>query len=272
MSKQSQLDAGRIPEHLTIRGERIAFRRAGSGPPVLLIHSLGTSSALWHSTLAALATTCTAVAMDCRGHGASTNHGGFTLTSTAQDGLDLMTALGFERFSYVGISMGGLIGVTLNSFAPQRLRAMVLADSYASVGFAGPARLEATRTALAVTPMADFARTYVAQTLRSATAAEIHAETTNLIASVSTDTYLQTLEAILLADVSALLTLVKCPTLVMVGDEDLRTPASMSKVLVDSIDGAVLSIVPAAGHLAVLDNPGVFDATLVRFLASTGIR
>lgn len=270
MGHQSPFDAGRVPKHLTIRGERIAFLLVGRGLPVLLIHSLGTSSALWHSTLAASAPTRTAVARDCRGHGASTNHGGFSLTAVAQDALNLMTALGFERFAYVGISMGGLIGVTLNSLAPQRVRAIVLADSYASVGAAGPARLEATRTALAVTPMADFARTYVAQTLRNATAPEVHTEITSIIASVTMDTYLQAVEAILPADVSALLPLVKCPTLVMVGDEDQRTPASMSQVLVDGIDGAKLIVVPAAGHLAVLDNPGVFDSTLVRFLEAVG--
>lgn len=253
-----------------LRGESIVYRRAGRGPAVLLMHSLGTSSAIWRSTMEVLAETRTVVAMDCRGHAGSSNRGGFTLDNIARDALALMTALGFERFAYVGISMGGLIGVTLNAMAPERLTAMVLADSYASVGPNGPARLTATRIALAGQSMEAFAASYVEQTLRAQTPPSTRVATTAQIAAMTSDNYLQTLSSILLADVSLELALVRCPTLVLVGEEDQRTPLKMAQQLVDGIHGAELRIVAQAAHLAVLDNPMEFDATVAEFLARTG--
>lgn len=253
-------------EVITLRGEQIAYRRAGAGPAVLLVHSLGTSSAIWTSTMAALAGTHAVVAMDCRGHGSSSNRGGFTLDDVARDGLALMSMLGFEHFAYVGISMGGLIGVTLNAIDPTRTSAMVLADSYATVGAAGLARLQATRAALAEHSMAEFAEAYVAQTLRAQTPADTRKMTARLIASMKPEDYLQTVEAILMGDASRALGLIGCPTLVLLGEEDQRTPLAMSQQLVEGIRGAELRVVPRAAHLAVLDNPVCFDAEVAGFL------
>lgn len=264
--------ASTASQTIELRGERLAYRRAGTGPAMLLVHSLGASSAMWESTLEALSATHAVVAMDCRGHGHSSNKGGFTLDDVAGDGLALMTALGFERFGYVGISMGGLIGVRLNAFAAQRVSAMVLADSYATIGAMGPARLEATKRAFAAQSMEAFAAAYAQQTLRADTPKATHDMLAALIASMRPDDYLQTLDAILLGDVSHELRWVQCPTLVLVGDEDQRTPVDMSKTLVRGIGGSELGIVSNAGHLAVLDNPGQFNALVVEFLRESQLR
>lgn len=255
--------------HLAINGEQIAYREQGAGDPVLLVHSLGTSSHIWTSTMATLAPRFRAVALDCRGHGGSSNNGGFTVDAVAADVLAAADALGLPRFHYVGISMGGLFGVAAYAAAPDRFLSLTLADSYASVGAAGPSRLAATRDLLKRTSMRDFATSYVEDTLMPDTPRAVRAAAIDAIAGMTVDDYVQTLEAILLADVSAGLPGIRVPTLVIVGDQDQRTPVATSKALVAAIEGASLVVVPRAGHLAVLDQPEVFNAALAKFLIGT---
>lgn len=251
---------------LEINGETLSVVEEGEGPAVLLVHSLGTSSALWASTLDALAPRFRVVAMDCRGHGASTNRGGFTVSAIATDALAVMSALGHERFHYVGLSMGGLFGVTAATRAAARILSLTLADSYATVGDAGLPRIAATRETLSRVSMQEFARAYVRDTLLTATPVDVHEQVARMISGMSRANYMQTLEAILTADVTPLLGLIKVPSLVLVGAEDKRTPPSVAGTLAEQIRGAELVILPSAGHLSVLDQPTLFNSTLARFL------
>ena len=250
---------------LKLNGETISFESTGVGTPVLLLHSLGTHAGLWASTVAALSDRFELVAMDCRGHGGSSNHAGFSVEAIAGDGLALMSALGHERFHVVGCSMGGLFAVTLNAMEPARCLSLTLAGAYATVGAAGPLRIAATRETLGTMPMAEFGRRYADDTVISADIGT-RALVADSIAAMTRENYLQTLEAILTADVSASLTDVAVPTLVLVGTEDRRAPLAVARGLADVIPGAVLCELQGAGHLAMLDEPAAFVRELERFL------
>ncbi len=251
---------------LTVNGENIHYREAGAGVPVILVHSLGTSLRLWDSTIAALSPNFKVIAIDCRGHGESTNRGGFSVDAIVDDVFAVASALSLPSFHYVGISMGGLFGVATCAKAPKRLLSLTLADSYATVGPAGPPRVASTRETLKTVPMRDFAAGYVRDTLMPATPKLVHDATVDAIASVRPGNYLQTLEAILTADVTPLLREVRAPTLVIVGENDQRTPVAVSEKLAAAIPGAQLVVVKSAGHLSVLDQPEDFNGSLGRFL------
>lgn len=251
-----------------VNGEEIAYRDEGVGVPVIMVHSLGTSLHIWKSTFVDLRKNFRVIAFDCRGHGDSTNCGGFSVEALADDVLALASALRLLKFHYVGISMGGLIGVTAFSKAPERILSLTLADSYATVGAAGPPRLAATREILAKTPMRAFAADYVQDTIMPETPKAISDHTVDVIAGMTAENYLQTLEAILTADVTPLLKMIVVETLVIVGEKDHRTPVAVSEFLAKSIGEARLVIVPQAGHLAVLDQPVLFNQHLLEFLKS----
>jgi 3-oxoadipate enol-lactonase len=104
--------------------------------------------------------------------------------------------------------------------------------------------------------------------LMPATARPIHEAAIDAIAGMTIDDYLQTLEAILLADVSGQLPGIRVPTLVIVGERDQRTPVATSEALAAAIEGSELVVVPQAGHLAVLDQPQFFNEALAKFLIS----
>lgn len=253
---------------LELNGETISFERAGAGAPVLLLHSLGTHAGLWASTLAALSDRFKLVAMNCRGHGGSSNRTGFSVESIARDGLALMAALGHERFHVIGCSMGGLFAVTLHALAPLRCLSLTLTGAYATVGAAGPPRIAATRETLATMPMVEFGRRYADDTVISADigARELVA---NAIGGMTRENYLLTLEVILTADISPLLAGIAVPTLVLVGTEDLRAPPAVARGLAEAISRSVLREIQGAGHLAMLDEPEAFIQTLGRFLPGT---
>lgn len=267
------IDQGRNSEakQASLDGETIAYRSTHTaGPAVLLIHSLGTSSVLWRTTLAALSPFFSVVAMDCRGHGGSTNHGGFTLDHVARDALALMSELRFESFHLVGISMGGLISATMWSLAPQRVRSLVLANSYATIGVAAPNRLAQLKAALDSTTMLGFAKGYVADTLLAGAAEALRSELEGAIGGMRKADYVQTLEAIIHGDVTDALRSVTCPALVIVGDQDKRTPPEVARGLAALIPHAKLVVIEDAAHLSVIDKPAAFNRTIERSLRAVG--
>lgn len=253
-------------EFLDINGERIAFRRAGQGPAVLLIHSLGLDCGLWTRTLEALSDRFAVVALDCRGHGASSNRGGFTVEAVASDARTLMETLGHARFHVVGMSMGGLMAARVAAKAPSSVLCLVLCSAYVSVGAAGPPRIAATRAELANTSMADFGRAYADDTILPTSDAAARRFVAHAIAKMTAGDYLDTIEAILTADITSLLPAIAAPTLVLTGSADRRAPPEKGRELAHAVRNARFEELQGAGHLAVLDAPDIFNSHLRGFL------
>jgi pimeloyl-ACP methyl ester carboxylesterase len=97
---------------LTLHGHRIAYRLAGSGPPLVLIHGITSSSATWERVMPYLARHFTVIAPDLIGHGKSAKpRGDYSLGAHASGVRDLMVALGHERSSIVGHTLCGGIAM-----------------------------------------------------------------------------------------------------------------------------------------------------------------
>jgi 3-oxoadipate enol-lactonase len=252
--------------HVEANGERLFYVAGGEGPPVVLVHSLGSSVHMWRDLISDLCDAHKVVAFDCRGHGRSTNRGGFTVSAVADDLVAVADELGLEPFHLAGISMGGLIAVTFCSRYPERVRSLVLADSYAHFGAGARDRINRTRQVLETVSMLEFGERYASETLMPGTPAEVHRELAETIGRMSPEDYLETLESILTEDVNPLLGRVGVPTLVPVGEEDRRAPVALSEHLARSIPRAELRVIPEAGHLSNLDQPEVFSVAVKAFL------
>jgi 3-oxoadipate enol-lactonase len=104
-------------------------------PVVTLTHPLGVTLALWDDHVAALTERYRALRYDVRGHGASEiPFGPYTLEQMAGDLVDLLDSLGIMETHFVGVSMGGLIGMTAALRQPQRIKNLVLCDTTACYG------------------------------------------------------------------------------------------------------------------------------------------
>jgi pimeloyl-ACP methyl ester carboxylesterase len=128
--------ARRLPEadfelkETLLHGHRVAYRSAGSGPAIVLVHGITSTSATWEQVMPYLATRFTVIAPDLLGHGQSAKpRGDYSLGAYASGVRDLMVSLGHERATFVGHSLGGGVVMQLAYQFPERCERLVLVDS-----------------------------------------------------------------------------------------------------------------------------------------------
>jgi pimeloyl-ACP methyl ester carboxylesterase len=120
------------PHHqaVTLHGHSVTYVQKGSGPVLLLIHGMAGSLGTWRSVVDPLAQNATVLAVDLPGHGASSPGGGdYSLGSLAAGLRDVLTALGHERVTLVGHSLGGGIAMQFSYQFPEMTERLVLVSS-----------------------------------------------------------------------------------------------------------------------------------------------
>jgi pimeloyl-ACP methyl ester carboxylesterase len=115
---------------IALHGRRAVYRIAGSGPPVVLIHGMLNSSSHWQTVAMDLARDHTVVAPDLIGHGDSAApRGDYSLGAHAASIRDVLAAIGIDRASIVGHSLGGGVAMQFFYQFPQRVERLVLISS-----------------------------------------------------------------------------------------------------------------------------------------------
>ena len=129
-------EARRLPpedfelQETTLHGHRVAYRSAGSGPAVVLLHGITSTSATWERVMPYLATRFTVIAPDLLGHGQTAKpRGDYSLGAYASGVRDLMVTLGHESATFVGHSLGGGVVMQFAYQFPERCERLVLVDS-----------------------------------------------------------------------------------------------------------------------------------------------
>jgi len=116
--------------YLELHGDRVAYRDVGQGPALLLIHGMAGNFENWQAVIEPLARHHTVVAPDLPGHGGSAPGGGdYSIGALAAELRDLLVALGHERATLVGHSLGGGIAMQFSYQFPERCERLVLVDS-----------------------------------------------------------------------------------------------------------------------------------------------
>jgi pimeloyl-ACP methyl ester carboxylesterase len=117
-------------EEITLHGHQVSYRRAGWGPVLVLIHGITGSSATWEDVIEPLAEHYTVVAPDLLGHGESAKpRGDYSLGAYASGVRDLLGALGHDRATIVGHSLGGGVAMQMAYQFPERCERLVLVSS-----------------------------------------------------------------------------------------------------------------------------------------------
>jgi pimeloyl-ACP methyl ester carboxylesterase len=115
---------------LTLHGNRVRYLLAGSGPPIVLVHGITSSADTWAGAMRGLAREYTVIAPDLLGHGASAKpRGDYSLGANASGVRDLLAALGHDRVSIVGHSLGGGVAMQFAYQFPERTERLVLVSS-----------------------------------------------------------------------------------------------------------------------------------------------
>jgi pimeloyl-ACP methyl ester carboxylesterase len=273
---------------LTLHGDRIAYRQAGSGPALVLIHGITSSSATWEHVTPGLARHFTVIAPDLIGHGASDKpRGDYSLGAHASNIRDLMVVLGHERASVLGHSLGGGIAMQFAYQFPERCERLALVDS------GGLGREVNILLRAATLPGAELVLPLLAATrvldagrlaggmlgllgLRARTDIEeiAHGHAT-LSDAQARAAFVHTLRAVVepsgqRIDASNRLHLsAHIPFLLMWGAHDSIIPLSHGELAHEQVPGSRLEVFDSSGHFPQLDEPARFVDVLVDFLEST---
>ena len=222
----------------------------GTGPPLILLHGLAGSARWWSRNIPELSRSFRVIAIDLPGFGASPRAHRLELDGIVDQLAGTMDALGLDRASVIGHSMGGLIAGGLAADRPERVERLVLVDAaflsldWASVRpMTGPART-LRRTAPSLLPV------LVADGMRSGPRR-------------LTDASIQLLRA----DWRAKLPNIEAPTLVIWGEHDRICPLAIGQKIVATIAGARLVVIEGAAHNPMWERSDAFDREVLAFLA-----
>lgn len=238
---------------------------------IVFLHSLGTDHRLWKYQFSALKDQAPLlIAPDCRGHGQSTWSGNITLQKWVEDIYSIIDSLNISKVVLCGVSMGGVQAMAFAEAHPERVSRLILADTFAQIDVnLIDEKVRLTGGVAMEQGMEKFAETYLDATLSmSASSMQIRKDLHQAISDMDVAAYHASAKACFSADVLEGLSDLRIPTLVLIGDDDQKTPMPMSKKIVKALPGAKLSVVPAARHLANVDNPDTFNQLIIDFLKS----
>lgn len=252
------------------QGERIAWDEFGSGPSILLLHSLGGCGAMWDEVVTLLAPDYRCITLDAPGHGMSPlGSEAFSVTRYAGAALAVLDAAGVTQTMVVGCSMGGHAAQRLALDHPARVLRLVLANTSAGGTDAAVAasRLAATSADHAAKGDQGFALAYVRSRLRPDAAPGLAERYAGWVVPTLPRAYLEALADITRQDFRERLPALAKPTLVVTGTADVSTPPDTAGILAGLIPGARLAVLDGAGHFAPLDSAPAVAALLREFLA-----
>ncbi len=255
-----------------IGGIELAWEEAGRGTPVVLLHAFPLNRKVWVPQVAELSARYRVIAPDFRGHGESgVADEDSTMERLAEDVRGLLDHLKLERVALGGLSMGGYVALAFVRRWPERVRALVLADTRASADTEEGRKGRFETAALAEREgSAAIAETMVPKLLGPTTLEhkpEVVAAVRAMILEASPAGIAAALRGMAVRPASFdLLPTIKCPTLIIVGEQDGLTPPADSEAMAKAISGSTLVRIPEAGHLSNLEQPEKFNGALSGFL------
>jgi pimeloyl-ACP methyl ester carboxylesterase len=238
--------------------------------PLVLIHGHPFDHTMWAPQLTAFSATRRVIAPDLRGYGASPVVPGATPLSTfAEDIAALLDDLGVDEFVLAGLSMGGQIVMECYSQFPDRIRGLVLADTFPAAET--PAGKK-SRNEMADRLLHEGMRGYADEVLHKMVAPYARPDVAAHVHRMMAGTPAEGAAAALRGraerpDYRALLARVTVPALVVVGEDDEFTPVPDAEAMHAAIPESTLCVVPNAAHMPNLERPEAFNEALAAFLS-----
>jgi len=261
---------------LTHRERKLHYVESGAGEPVLLVHGFTNAGMAWMQQIAALTFAgYRAIAPDLRGHGQSEAATGVTTVEDfADDLIALLDHLGVERAHVCGLSLGGMIVLQMALDHPQRVGALVVANSQAS--FAMPELGPVVDGWLAMFaqpegPLKRFQATWPAmlnEAFRESKAGQgVYESWCELARRTSGASLSQVALGMRRFDVGERLAEIAQPALVIAGSEDKLFPPETVRAISDAMPNARYALIEGAAHISSLDSPAEFNRLLLGALA-----
>jgi pimeloyl-ACP methyl ester carboxylesterase len=252
----------------------IHFEDVGSGPAVVMGHSILCSGEMWMYQVPTLAERFRVINIDQRGHGHSvpaTNS--YELRDMVEDAFAVLDHLEIEGAVWAGLSMGGMVAMHAAVTEPDRVAALLLLDTHAGE--------ETTFKKLKYRAMSIGAKAFGVRPFFPTVLPLLFGRTTLTENQNLVDEWKSRFEEIHVQSLARAVTAltrrpsivrelrgVLCPSLVIVGEEDASLPPHLSREIADALPNASFVVIPEAGHLSALEKPEAVTDAMLRFLDS----
>jgi pimeloyl-ACP methyl ester carboxylesterase len=279
MSTQSEIE---------LHGHRVSFRLSGEGPLIVLVHGITGRSEQWEPVIEHLAVEHTVLAPDLLGHGESAKpRGDYSLGAYASGVRDTMVALGHDRATIVGHSLGGGIAMQFAYQFPERCERLVLVSSGGLGREVHPLLRAATLPGSElVLPLLTHARVLAAGEaigraigllrLQAGTdLAEVARGFGSLADAESRSAFISSMRAVLdpggqrVSALDRLYLAESLPSLIVWGEADPVIPVEHGRVAHEAMPGSRLELFAGVGHFPQLERPFEFARLLADFVATT---
>jgi 3-oxoadipate enol-lactonase len=267
-----------MPPGMKINGAEIHYEEEGEGrETIVFAHGLLFSGRMFESQVQVLRDRYRCVTFDFRGQGRSeVTASGYDMDSLAEDAAGLIEALGCAPCHFVGLSMGGFVGMRLAARRPALLRSLVLletsADPEPKENVGSYRRLNFVARWVGLRPVAGrvmkilYGRKFLEDPARDALREEWHRRLLSNDRIGITRAVTGVLDR---AGVYEEIGRIAVPTLVVVGDQDVATPLARAERIRARIPGSRLVVIPGAGHSSAIEEPEAVNRALVEFLDET---
>jgi 3-oxoadipate enol-lactonase len=240
------------------------------GQPIVFLGSLGSSTAMWDRQVAAFAPTHRCVLIDHPGHGASPpSQGPQSIAGLGADVLAALDRIGVGTAHFVGLSLGGIVSMSIASTDPARVGRLALLCTSARFDSPDPwieraATVRADGTGVVAETVVDR---WLSPVYAVAHPDEV-AQFVSMISSTDAESYAGCCEAIAAADLHSALPAIEAATLVVAGTLDPATPPAYAETIVAGISASQLALVEAA-HFANWERSDEVNRLLATHLAGT---
>jgi len=258
-------------EGVKVRGLEIAYERAGSGPPLLLLHGFVGDSREWRRQIDGLSDEFTVVAWDAPGAGLSEDPPtSFRMPDYADCLAEFIRGLDLERPHIAGLSFGGALALELYRRYPTVPRTLILAGAYA--GWAGslPAEVAEARLRmsleLADQSPAEFAMAMIPTLFPESTPAAVVKAFSRIVAEFHPDGFRTMARSLAEADLRDVLPKIRTPTLLVYGDRDVRASLDVAEDIRNAIPESGLVVLPGVGHMSNVQAGDQLNREIRRFL------
>lgn len=250
------------------------YEEAGTGPETIVFsHGLLWSGRMFAAQVEALKSHYRVITYDHRGQGRSpVTEEGYDMDTLTEDAVGLITALNAGPCHFVGLSMGGFVGMRLAARYPKLVKSLVLMETSAQ-----PEPEENVPNYTMLNTLVKLLGVWAVKKpvmkimfgqkfLQDKSRADLRKKWGKELTS-NRKTITRAVKGVISRKgVQEELKRIHCPVLVMVGDQDVATVPAKARFIQQHIEGAELVIIPGAGHSSSIEEPDFVNSTLQRFL------
>ena len=237
----------------------------GKGSPIVFIHGWMDDHSLWNSQIEYFSKNYRVIAYDQRGHGRSDKpKNGYSIKTLSDDLYNFTQKLNIGQFTLVGHSLGGMAAMVFALEHPEKVSKLVLVSTGAKSDTSIRIMLWVLIHALPYSIFADGSvdfKYYKPSKQIKAEAVDRALRTPKFAACECLREFCSNY------DIRDRVSIIKVPTLIIVGDKDTSTPVNMSRYLRREIEGSKLAIIPDSKHMSMIDRADTVNEVIGEFLS-----